>query len=98
MDLELFAIYIIRTILFVLHVYSNGIFGCFLWHNILYHLQCICYILHFRCKCVGQTPLHSAAGHGSVDVLNILLNLPGCDINLKVMSAHEIFGFLTSCK
>ena len=43
---------------------------------------------HFRFECLGVTPLHVAAEEGSADVLDILCDVPSCDVNLKVMIAN----------
>ena len=62
--------------------------GCEVWNTdecikaiqLLYQIY-----FAFLCKCIGRTSLHTAAYCGSVDVLDILLQLPHCKINSMVM-------------
>ena len=49
---------------------------------------------HFCFEYVGYTPLHDAAQKGRTDLLNSLINAPGCDINVKVICKSGL-GLLT---
>ena len=47
-------------------------------------------VLLFLFLRIGFTPLHRAAEFGSTGVLNALLNVTGCDMNMKVMYANLV--------
>ena len=53
---------------------------------------------HSHFEYVGLTPLHFAAAKGSTDVLHVLYNVPGCDINVKVIYANLVLVSLLGVK
>ena len=69
-------------------VHSSRIIDSLLLHIIFLHFTRHLLHLHFCCECVGRTPFHFAAKHGSADTLNILLNSPDSGINMQVMNAN----------
>ena len=66
------------------------------YYNITFHFMKRLLYFHFYFLCVGYTPLHMAAHYGSTDVLDTLLNVADCDINVKVIYTNLVLVSLFS--
>ena len=61
----------------------------------LHFTRLLLFLTHLLCMCthVGNTPLHLSAEKGYVDVINVLLTSPSCDVNLQVMKPIHLWVF-----
>ena len=79
-----------------IHVVMKSFLSCY--YNVIFCFMKHYFTSHSCFESVGMTPLHSAAMNGSTDVLNILCNTHGCDINAKVMCANLVLVCLLCVK
>ena len=66
------------------------------YYIIAFHFMKHLLYFQFYFLCVGWTPLQTAAQYGSTDILNTLLNVAGCDINVKVIYTNLVLVSLFS--